>query len=125
MDLVQLAASHGYTVEYRELKKHSGLLLPNGRIVINHKRSPLTQRAALAHELGHAHYGHDWRAPHVRERDEHYANVYAADLLIDERDYAVAEAMYDSQAAIAMELEVPLDLLLVWQKAHHLAYART
>ncbi len=118
MDLIQLAAERGYAVEYLSLAKHSGLLLPDKRILIKRHKSALTQRAALAHELGHAHYGHDWRHIHSRGRDEHRANLYAANLLIDAKSYAVAEVMYDSEIDIAAELEVPVKLLRIWQAAH-------
>lgn len=117
--LLALAHQEGLNVEFRPLQKHSGLLMPGRLILINNQKSFMTQRAALAHELGHIHYGHDWRFPHERHIDEFKADKFAADLLIDPHDYAVAELVHDgSITAIAAELEVPVKLLLEWQRRH-------
>ncbi|XBH21583.1 ImmA/IrrE family metallo-endopeptidase [Jonesiaceae bacterium BS-20] len=116
--LVDHAATMGHRVEFLPLHGKSGLLLPNRLILINSERRAMTQKVALAHELGHVHYGHDWRYRHDRERDEAQADKYAASLLISPVEYAVAEAMYDSPPAIAHELEVPVKLLLLWQSLY-------
>lgn len=118
--LLARAHSLGHMVEFTPLHVHSGLLMPDKLILINSRRSTLTQRAALAHELGHVIHGHDWRLPHSRERDEVQADRYAAGLLISSVEYAAAEAMHESPAAIAAELEVPVKLLLLWQSIYPL-----
>lgn len=113
---IDMATQQGFNVEFRPLNGHSGLLMPGRRILIDPRTSALTQRVALAHELGHIHHRHDQRARHDRARDELQADSYAAELLINEREYAVAEVMFDSQAAIAIELGVPIELLTLWLK---------
>lgn len=120
--LVERAATMGHRVEFLPLHGKSGLLLPNRLILINSERRAMTQKVALAHELGHVHYGHDWRQPHCRGRDEFQADAYAANILISPAEYAVAEVMYDDLGSIAHELEVPLHLLKIWQRRYsHLA----
>lgn len=108
----------GHSVEFRSLPGKSGLLMPNRLILINSDKHWITQKTALAHELGHVHYGHDWRNPHSRERDEAQADAYAAKLLISPGEYAVAEIMHESMPAIASELQVPVRLLKIWQEKH-------
>ena len=115
--LIEQAHGLGYVVEFASDLGHSGLLMP-GRILINSSKRWMTQQAALAHELGHIHYGHDWRYPHDRQRDEAQADAYAADLLIDPAAYAAAESMYESLHAIALELEVPLRFIQLWHERH-------
>lgn len=112
--LLDLAETAGLTVEFRPLRLHSGLMMPGNRILIDPRKSTMTQRVALAHELGHFHHSHDWRNPHDRQKDELQADCYAASLLIDVESYAAAEVIYDSPAAIASALEVPLRLLEMW-----------
>ncbi|WP_333812053.1 ImmA/IrrE family metallo-endopeptidase [Timonella senegalensis] len=112
--LIDLALGAGFSVDFLPLHGHSGLLLPGNHILIDSRKSAMTQRVALAHELGHIHHGHDWRYPHDRQRDEYQADVFAASLLISSRDYAVAEVMFDTPAAIASELGVPLRILKLW-----------
>lgn len=123
--LVERAAAMGHEVEFLPLHGKSGLLLPNGLILINSTKHEITQKAALAHELGHVHYGHDWRNPHDRERDEAQADRFAAELLIDERAYAIAEVMHGEVSAIAAELGVPIKLLEIWRRknSHLTVYA--
>lgn len=119
-NLVIRALDQGYTVEFLPLAKHSGLVMPGNRILVNSRKSRTTQRAALAHELGHIFYGHDWRFPHEHSRDELKADRFAADLLIDPASYAVAEVMHDGViSAVAAELEVPVSLLTIWQRIPH------
>lgn len=70
----------------------------------------------LAHELGHAHYGHP-RGHYPKH--EIQADVFAARLLISEQAYAEAERIFDGHpGAIADELGVTRSLLATWQ-AHH------
>lgn len=98
------------------MSTHSGLVVPGKTILINSGRRFLTQRAALAHELGHIHYGHDWRLPHDCQRDELQADTYAAELLIHPKDYAYAESIHPAINAIAVELEVPIRYVQLWQQ---------
>lgn len=114
--LLARAHSLGHCVEFTPLHVHSGLLMPNKLILINSQRSEGTQRITLAHELGHVYYGHDWRNPHNRERDEAQADTYAAHLLITPADYAVAEVMHSSTTSIASELGVPVRFVEIWRR---------
>lgn len=116
--LINHAADLGHIIEFRPLPRHSGLLMPGRVILINSQRSAMTQKVALAHELGHVHHGHDWRQQHTRERDEAQADQYAAELLISPSEYALAEAIYETPGAIAQSLEVPQYLLNIWQRRH-------
>lgn len=94
-------------MKYRDLGRASGYLYAPGLIVLNHRRSELTQRMTLAHELGHWHHRHDWTTAHDRERDERQADQYAARLLIDADAYKRAEeAVGEHPGAIARELGV-------------------
>ncbi len=122
-DLVVKAESAGYTVRFIEMKD-SGLVMPGRLIYINSLRSPFTQRYALAHELGHISRGHDRRFGHSRERDELQADRFAADLLIDPKDFAVAEVMHDDLGSIATALEVPMDLVRLWLKYQAPTYSQ-
>lgn len=88
-------------------------------IVINSRMTEPYQREVLAHELGHAWHGHDWRHPHDQERDERQADLYAARLLISPTEYALAEAICEHPAAIARELAISTDLVTIWQDWLH------
>lgn len=119
-ELLDLAASQGFKVEYVSMSKYSGLLLDD-TILINKNRESLTQRVALAHELGHIHYGHDWRLnPHSMERDEYQANRFAGKLLINEERFAQASRASSDLRAVAKDLNVPVRILEMWlsQRPH-------
>lgn len=82
---------------------------------------PRNRVHTLAHELGHAAHG-DPAGHHPRH--EHRADLYAANLLIDQREYAELEMMYDGQVgAIAADLGVTVSLLTTWRDHHELRYA--
>ncbi|WP_061960622.1 ImmA/IrrE family metallo-endopeptidase [Demequina flava] len=105
--IIRTAEHMGYRVQFRDIGRASGYLYGGGLIVLNYRRSELTQRVTLAHELGHAHHGHDWTRDHDRHRDERQADQYAARLLISPVEYAAAEALVGSHAgALARELGV-------------------
>lgn len=115
-DLIRQAQVMGHRVVLRDLGKRAGEVHSSGIIVINPRKSLLTQRVTLAHELGHVHYGHDWRGRHDRERDEREADTYAAVLLISPADYATAERVVGTHVgALAKELGVTSRLVTLWQ----------
>lgn len=123
--LLDLAEAQGFKVEYVSMSKYTGLLLDK-TILINAHCEPLTQKVALAHELGHIHYGHDWRAnPHSKGRDEYQANKFASGLLIRDEDFAKAVRISQDKRSIAKELAVPLRILEIWlsQRPHDAAVA--
>ncbi|ACV09905.1 ImmA/IrrE family metallo-endopeptidase [Jonesia denitrificans] len=113
--LIEMAQAAGYKVEWVSMSRYTGLLLDD-RILINQHRSIMTQRVALAHELGHIHHGHDWRVnPHSRERDERQANRFAAELLVDPVELMEAEMLYESPGAVAAALSLPESILDIWR----------
>lgn len=82
-------------------------------IVVHPTLGPRNRVHTLAHELGHAAHG-DPAGHHPRY--EHRADLYAAELLIDPREYRELEIMYDGQAgAIAADLGVTVSLLATWR----------
>jgi len=81
----------GIHVGFRDLGRVNGFYLGAGMIVINAKRTAISQRVTLAHEMGHWHHDHDWRLAHNREGDESEANTYAARLLIRRDDFMGAQ----------------------------------
>lgn len=92
------------------------MLTKGGIVVLNPRRTMLTQRVTLAHEMGHWHHGHDWTIDHDRERDEREADTYAARLLISPAEYALAEHLVGSHpGAIAAELGVTRRLVQLWR----------
>lgn len=82
-------------------------------IVVCSKLGPRNRVHTLGHELGHAAHGDP--AGH-NPRYEHRADLYAARLLINQREYQELEMMYDGQAgAIAADLGVTVSLLATWR----------
>ncbi|RRD61389.1 ImmA/IrrE family metallo-endopeptidase [Leucobacter sp. OH1287] len=68
---------------------------------------------ALAHELGHAHYGHTTNTP----RNEHKADKHALTLLINPSDYITAETEADGNPEhTAALLGIPLHALYLYQQ---------
>lgn len=63
---------------------------------------PIQWRCVLAHELGHAQWGHDGSCP----RAERQADEHAVTLLITPEEWAVATILHDSAEAVAHELGV-------------------
>lgn len=90
-------------------------------VVVCPALEPRNRAHALAHELGHAAHGDP---PGHHPRHEHRADLYAANLLIDQQEYAELEMMYDGQVgAIAADLGVTVSLLTTWRDHHELRYA--
>jgi Zn-dependent peptidase ImmA (M78 family) len=106
-DLITAAEEIGLYVKWRDLGRRSGELRRSGLVLLNHRKSVLTQRCTLAHEMGHWSLGHDWSLYHDVERDEREADAYAAKLLIRPVDYALAERTHGPHpGALARELDV-------------------
>lgn len=117
--LKRYAESQGVEVIERHLPNTwpHALYIPELNTIYLEARQPhCYKRVNLAHELGHAVLGHTrpqtewWEA-----RQELQADIFAARLLIDPSDYARLEASYESDIAIAEELEVTPHLLEVWK----------
>lgn len=76
---------------------------------------PVTRRCAIAHELGHAHYGHNCSTPGA----ERQADEWAAQQLLDVGDVeAVGLECEGSAAAMAAELGVTPHLLVLWMEMY-------
>lgn len=75
---------------------------------------------AVAHELGHAHYGDGISVDVVRDvRQERRADRWAARLLISEADYRMAEVLVGSHAgALAAELGVTVEFINIWRDSY-------
>lgn len=102
-------------MEFLPLDGYEGLLLPNRIILIHSGLIERRQREALAHELGHAHYGHAHGIGHSSPVLERQADLYAARLLISPAEYALAEALHPHPGAIAKELGISQYLIELWQ----------
>lgn len=106
-------------VFFHPLDHFDGYLATPRDIVINTRLHASFQCEVLAHELGHVYYGHDWRRPHDKARDEQQADHYAARLLISPADYALAEQIYGPhQGALAQALQVSTALIKAWQQSY-------
>lgn len=82
-------------------------------IVVRPDLGPCNRVHTLAHELGHAAHG-DPAGHHPRY--EARADVFAADFLIDPREYAELEIIYDGQiGAIAAEMGVTVHMVETWR----------
>ena len=120
-ELLELADQSGLAVVWdRALGEHlRGLLLvDDGVIVLNAWLDEAQQRSTLAHELGHAWYGHRPTGDeHGDARDERQADEYAARLLVDPLAYAAAErAVGTHPGALAVELGVTAGVVATWQR---------
>lgn len=77
-----------------------------------------TTRSVLAHELGHAHLGHQptWQ-PSLRAKQERQADEWAARRLLTPAAYAAAEQLRGSHlASLAFELDVTIEIVLAFQR---------
>lgn len=118
LKLLEHAEHLGVRVEddhaHRLLPGDHGGWFPNERlIVVRPTLGPRNRIHTLAHELGHA--AHSDPAGH-HPRYEHRADLYAANLLIDPREYAELETIYEGHlGAIAADLGVTVSLLATWR----------
>lgn len=115
-EVIEHAEALGLRVVWRDLGRRNGELTSAGVVLLNPRKSALTQRVTLAHECGHHWHGHDWTRTHDRSRDERQADVYAARLLISPMEYASAESLVGPHAgALARELGVTAHLVELWR----------
>lgn len=116
--LLKIARSWQVEVEWHPLGDVRGYYEHEVQtITLNSAMTEPLLRSTLAHELGHAHYGHIADVdPRLRERHEHLANRFAADLLIEDADYAEQEALVGPHpGAIAVGLCVATYTVEVYQ----------
>ena len=111
-DLLPLAHQYGVRVHVSHLDNGVGAYDHYRReIHLAFGLSPVEQRCILAHELGHAYYGHESTSP----RYERQADIFAAQLLIDATEYAAAEQQSPHVHDLADTLEVTPDVVTAYQ----------
>lgn len=113
-ELLAHAASLGVSVHCAHIDGQRGYYDDEKKIIVyDIELTPVEKICVLAHELGHAYYGHK---SHGDPRAEEQADYYAACLLISPEAYAAAEAIDPSSGAIADEIGVELRLVRVYEK---------
>lgn len=114
-DLKAIAASLDVTLCIDTLEEGLlGFYEPSeARVYFAHGLTPSEERSVIAHELGHVYYGHE----HGDDRNEREAETWAAQLLIDARDYAEAEKHAHDLHSLAESLGVTEELV-----AHYRAH---
>lgn len=109
-DLASIASTMGYGLHMRHLDDPGVLAVTDtrdGTISYAWGLTHREQRSVIAHELGHAHYGHDC----TTDRGEREADRWAADLLVDPEHYALLEREGSDSHTIAEAMEVTEDVL--------------
>ena len=103
-ELLAKAAEYGLQVHAADLTDGKiGVYAPAlGRIYFDLSLTLPWRRSVIAHELGHAHYGHDCDS----DRNERQADAYAARLLVDPERYAQLEQIHHDANLIAEEMDV-------------------
>lgn len=117
-DLLRMADDAGIRVMWRDLGRRRGEYRHSARLItLNPRMSEVLQRSTLAHELGHAHHGDTWTDdPRLLEERERRADAYAARLLVDPVEYALAERLVgEHPGAIARELGVSRYVVDAWR----------
>lgn len=108
----------GIRVEHQSLRTINGLWVPDkNMIIVRSNMRALHIRSTLAHELGHAEYGHrDDRPKHEVQADR-----YAAENLIDYNECVDLMKWTPDLVKMANELDVSGRLLRVYLNVHRLA----
>lgn len=119
LDLEQLAEEMGVMVVTHTGGKKGGWNPVTRTVSLREGMHEVQTLCTLAHELGHAHYRHQFGATGLaREQQEREANEWAAILLIDENDYMAAEISCDSISSIAHELGVTILMVGIWRQLY-------
>lgn len=125
--LFEHAAELGVAVHMAHIDDDPHLLgyyAPETRIVV--VRLAMTRLQTdwvLAHELGHARYGHRCLGTYADTSAERQADAYASALLIDPAIYARLEREDPDQHRLAEELDVHVDAVFAFER-HHLTRVR-
>lgn len=116
-ELLSLAARLDVTVHVAHLPEpFRGFYDYAGRrVVYDFSLTPIERACVLAHELGHAFYGHQGRDDPDAEAA---ADAFAAAVLVDPARFAHLESVGLTDDAIADELGVTVKLLRVFVEAH-------
>lgn len=121
--MLAIARQLDYEVHISDIEDEPDLLgytVPEERVIVLRLGMTHNQtRAVLAHELGHAYYGHTCDSP----ANERQAEAFAATILIDPASYAELEQINADAHYIADELSVTVDLVHAY-RAHCLTKLR-
>lgn len=119
--LLEIANDQGYVVHFCGLPGDLlACTVPElRRIYVDSRLTNDEQHGHLAHELGHLHTGdpcvkHPTSATELAR--ERRADRYAARALIEPREYARIESINPDQHAIAEELGIPVEYVLVFEE---------
>ncbi len=111
--LIQVAEDRGYRVAWHRGGPKAVWRPASKTVSVRSGLDDVQALCALAHELGHAHYGDP---PGHRWEHEDRANRFAAQLLISPVEYAAAELIYGPHPArLAHELGVTVTLIEAWR----------
>lgn len=111
--LIDTAEARGYHIRWHRGGPKAAWIPSRNAITLRLGMSDPATLCALAHELGHAHYGHPpgHFGPHEIQADR-----FAARLLISPTEYATAEAIYGPHPArLAAELGVTQKIITTFQ----------
>lgn len=114
--LIEVAEARGFQVRWHRGGPKAAWLPQQRAVTVRHGMDDAETLCALAHELGHAHYGDP--AGHDR-RYEQRADRFAASVLISPVEYALAEQTYGTHPArLAAELGVTVHMIRTWRAMH-------
>lgn len=109
-DLIHHAGTLGVGVHFAPIDDEPNLLgyfAPGRRIIVVRIGMTSAQtRWVLAHECGHAYYGHKCGGMHSTDPAERQADAYAARLLIEPEEFAKLEAINDDEHWLAEEFSI-------------------
>lgn len=110
--LIQTAEARGYRIRWHRGGPKAAWVPTRHEITLQHGLDDVHALCALAHELGHAHYGDPPGHHGVHE-------LRADRLLISPAEYAAAESIYGPHpATLANELGVTVKVLKTWQSLY-------
>ncbi|WP_136041430.1 MULTISPECIES: ImmA/IrrE family metallo-endopeptidase [unclassified Microbacterium] len=117
-ELLHLAEAQSLRIVERPGRTRGGFDPMTRTIRLSPGMSARTTRSVLAHELGHARFGHaPARLPTVRAQQERQADEWAACRLITPEAYAEAEELRGPHlASLAFELGVTIELVIAYQQ---------
>jgi len=114
--LIEVAESRGYGIRWHKGGPKAAWQPHRKIVTVRLGMSDAATISALAHELGHAHYGDP---PGHHGTHELRADRFAARLLISPVEYAAAESIYGPHpATLANELGVTVKVLRTWQSLY-------
>ena len=112
-DIEEFACSNGINIVESDKVRFGYFCRDTGTIVVPTGMPERLRRSMIAHELGHAVYGHTASTP----KSERQADKYAARLLINEDDYRQAESTYGTDVeTLAFILNVSPGLIEAWRE---------